>query len=303
MSLEETAEDIRTMRIRGAGRIARAAAAALRDVASDSPASSPDELRAEFDRAFDLLASTRPTAVSLINGLRNVKAKSRWDGDLEDMRMSIRKAAEEFIQRSELALETIGTYGSRRIKEGSTILTHCNSHAALACILQAHRDGKRVKVFSRESRPRYQGHITSRELAKEGVDVTLIVDSAGWSFMKDVDLIFVGADTITSDGRVINKIGTAPLAILAHHASVPFMVCAESYKFSPDTLTGNVVEIEYRDPGEVADRNDFPGINILNPAFDITPAEYVTSIITELGIISPHAAYDIIVKEFPEQDG
>ena len=288
----EIAEGIKSMEIRGAGRIARVAALALKYFAEDFSGTEEDFLK-EIERVKEYLISTRPTAVSLKNAVYFVINRMRGE-NLEELRKSVIRSAEEFIKRSKEALEIIGKYGSGRIPEEATILTHCNSSAALATIIQAHRDGKRIKVFNTETRPWFQGHITAKTLSKEGIDVTMIVDSAVRYFMREVDIVVVGADTIASNGAVINKIGTSQIALAAHEARVPFIVCAETYKFSPETVIGKLVKIEERDPREIADPKDFPGVKFRNPVFDATPPEYVDAIVTEIGVISPYLAYEII---------
>jgi len=288
----EIAEGIKSMEIRGAGRIARAAALALKYFAEDFSGTEEDFLK-EIERVKEYLISTRPTAVSLKNAVYFVINRMRGE-NLEELRKSVIRSAEEFIKRSKEALKIIGKYGSGRIPEEATILTHCNSSAALATIIQAHRDGKRIKVFNTETRPWFQGHITAKTLSKEGIDVTMIVDSAVRYFMREVDIVVVGADTIASNGAVINKIGTSQIALAAHEARVPFIVCAETYKFSPETVIGKLVKIEERDPREIADPKDFPGVKFRNPVFDATPPEYVDAIVTEIGVISPYLAYEII---------
>ncbi|MCD6369886.1 MAG: ribose 1,5-bisphosphate isomerase [Thermoplasmata archaeon] len=288
----EIAEGIKSMEIRGAGRIARVAALALKYFAEDFSGTEEDFLK-EIERVKEYLISTRPTAVSLKNAVYFVINRMRGE-NLEELRKSVIRSAEEFIKRSKEALKIIGKYGSGRIPEEATILTHCNSSAALATIIQAHRDGKRIKVFNTETRPWFQGHITAKTLAKEGIDVTMIVDSAVRYFMREVDIVVVGADTIASNGAVINKIGTSQIALAAHEARVPFIVCAETYKFSPETVIGKLVKIEERDPREIADPKDFPEVKFRNPVFDATPPEYVDAIVTEIGVISPYLAYEII---------
>ena len=133
------------------------------------------------------------------------------------------------------------------------------------------------------------------------MDVTLIVDSAARYFMKNVDLVLVGADTVTSNGVVINKIGTSTISLIAHEARVPFIVLAESYKFSRETLSGALVEIEEREPSEIINPEKLKNVKIRNPVFDATPPSYVDTIITEFGAISPYMAYRII-KEYVEGD-
>ncbi len=290
--VKEIGEGIRNMEIRGAGRIARAAAEAFKHYAQDFSGSA-EEFRKGIEEVEAYLLSTRPTAVSLRNAVYYV-VKRASGSTVEEMKENVIRSADKFIENSYEAVKRIGKFGAARIRDGSTILTHCNSSAALAPIIQAHRDGKEIKVFNTETRPWMQGHITSRTLAKEGVDVTMIVDSAVRYFMRDIDLVIVGADTIASNGAVINKIGTSQIALIAHEARVPFLVAAETYKFSPETVIGKLVEIEERPAEEIANPQDFPGVKFRNPVFDATPPEYIDAIITERGLISPYLAYQII---------
>jgi ribose 1,5-bisphosphate isomerase len=282
------------MEIRGAGKIAKAAALALKELALNYDKDDINVLKDELRKASETLLSTRPTAISLENAincvLRDIEASLR----IEDLRENIARNADIFIENADKALDTIGEIGARRIKDGDVILTHCNSSAALAVILHAHSDGKKINVYATESRPKKQGYITVRKLADEGISVTLIVDSAVRYIMQEIDIVIVGADTIASNGAVINKIGTSQIALCAHEARVPVMICAETYKFSKETMTGELVKIEERDEHEVVDPAEFPGVKIFNPVFDATPAEYIDVIVTERGVISPYAAYEII---------
>ncbi len=298
--VEETAGKISGMEIRGAGKIAREAAKALKVCAEKSRAGDVEGFMAELEKAGELLVSARPSAVSLPNAVRFVlrRAKNVDTRDVEELRRATMETADAFIKASEKAVERIGEIGARRILDGDVIMTHCNSSAALSIVKTAWRQGKKIKVISTESRPRYQGLITVRELAEEGVPVTLIVDSAVRSFMKDTDKVIVGADSIASNGALVNKIGTSQLALIANEARVLFFVAAESYKFHPDTLVGGLVEIEERDAKEVAEPKEFKGVEIRNPAFDVTPPEYIDLIITEKGVIPPQAAFAVIMEEF-----
>ncbi len=298
--VKEIAKDIKTMRTRGAGRIARAAAKAFRITASSTRAKNKSEFMKELDSVSKLLLSTRPTAVSLPNSISFIirKPELRETEDVKSMKRIVSSRAREFIKMSNSAVKQIGEVGARRISDGDVIVTHCNSSCALSVIKTAHKQGKKIKVIATESRPRLQGLITVRDLSKTGIPVTLIVDSAARYFMKDVDKVIVGADSIAANGAIVNKIGTAPLALAAHEARVSFLVAAESYKFDRETTTGELIEIEYRDSGEIINPKKVPGVKILNPAFDFTPPEYVDAIITERGIIPPQAAYTVLQSMF-----
>ncbi len=288
--VENAAKKIEDMEVRGAARIAMFAAETLKKYAEMVDRNFDDEMR----KASERLMNTRPTAVSLFNAINYVMS---YSGDSEEeKKMSLIRRAEEFIFWVDTAREKIGRIGAKRIMDGSTIMTHCNSSAALSIIKQAFDDGKDVRVIATESRPRHQGHLTARELADHGIEVTLIVDSAVRYFMKEVDIVVVGADTITVNGALINKIGTSQIAITAKEARVPFMVAAETYKFSPKTLLGELVVIEERDPEEVirGELLNHPKVKVRNPAFDVTPRDYIDLIITEIGAIPPEMAYIVI---------
>ena len=286
LNLQNIAEKIESMEIRGAAKIARAAAYALKEEAVKGEG----ELDERINEAVEKLRNTRPTAVSLQNALRSVTMNK--DSDFTaDM---IKERADTFIEKSHSAGEKITEYGGKRISDGNTILTHCNSSMALGAIKYAWDMGKEIKVIATESRPKKQGYITVRELAEYGIPVTLIVDSAVRYKMTDVDHVYVGADTIASNGAVINKIGTSQVALCAHEARVPVTVCAETYKFSRETAFGNLVKIEERSPEEIVDPEEFSGVKISNPVFDATPADYVDCVVTEEGVISPSESYRVI---------
>jgi len=287
--ITRTHRKIKSMEIRGAAKIGRRAAAALKAY----------EFIKGLEEAGQILIDARPSAVSLPNAVKFVLRRVRDSNlELDALKELAEKAADTFIENSRSAVETIGMIGANRISDGDTIMTHCNSSVALSVIKTAFGQGKDIKVIASEARPWYQGRITVKQLAKEGIPVTLIVDSAVRSFMKGVDKVIVGADSIAANGAVINKIGTSQIALAAHEARTLFFVAAETYKFHPDTLVGELVEIEERDKKEVANPEEFKGVDIRNPAFDITPPDYIDLIITEKGVIPPQAAIMIIKEEF-----
>ena len=305
LEVRRIANDIQTMRIRGAGRIARAAARALKITAKATKARTPAEFIKELDRVSKLLLGTRPTAVSLPNAIRFVtlRPKLAKDVDLRTLRRMVVSRADEFIRTSRDAVKRIGEIGARRISDGDVIMTHCNSNCALSIIKTAFKQGKHIEVYVTESRPMDQGLISTRQLLKVDVPTTLIVDSAVRHFIRDIDKVIVGADSIAANGAVINKIGTSQLALAAHEARVLFFVAAESYKFHPGTLVGRLVEIEEREPNEIVNPKRFPGVRIRNPVFDVTPPDYIDLIITERGIVPPSAAYTLLQEQFEWRPG
>ena len=252
-----------------------------------------------FAEAADYLATSRPTAVNLfwaIDRLRGVGA--------DDPARLLEEA--QAIHHEDVAMcRAIGEHGAGLIKQGSTVLTHCNAGAlatsgigtATAPMYVAHERGVSFSVFSDETRPLNQGaRLTSWELAKAGIDVTLQADSAAAQLMQKggVNLVITGADRIAANGDAANKIGTYMLAVLAKHHGVPFYVAAPSSTFDFDSATGDAIPIEQRDPTEVT--GDYEGtddaaiaacLSISNPAFDVTPAGLIKGLITERGIIEP----------------
>jgi ribose 1,5-bisphosphate isomerase len=295
--LTETAEKIKNMEIRGAGKIARAAANALKEEAKSIESKDLNDFNRRMKNAYDLIYCTRPTAVSLPNALRatmHYKANT-----VEEARQAIIHNADTFIINSEEAVKKIGEIGARRIEDGDTLMTHCNSTAAFSIFQTAFEQGKHINVIATETRPRNQGYVTIDVLQKVGIPTTLILDSAVRYTIKKkkVDLVVVGADAVTVNGALINKVGTSQVALAANEARVPFIVAAETYKFSPRTLLGDLVEIEERDPTEVLSlelQQKWPKLTVSNPAFDVTPHRYIDMIVTEIGAIPPEMALWII---------
>lgn len=303
--LIELADGIKTMRIRGAAEIGRAAAEGLAIYANSSTTSDPDAYMEGLGEAYLLLLNTRPTAVSLANALRYVRhrvAKAHKEGQGADaLREATVKASEEFRRSSMEAVKRISDFGAKRIRNGDLIMTHCNSSVAISILTEAKRQGKDFKVIANETRPRFQGRLTAKALAAAGIPVTLIIDSAARYFMPKVDKVVVGSDVVTSNGAVVNKIGTSQIALVAKEARVRVYVGAESYKFSPSTVLGELVEIEERPPEEVLPNEELSGmegVRIANPAFDVTPAEMIDAIITERGVIPPQAAILVLMEEY-----
>jgi len=302
MSADDVAERISSMEIRGAAEIARQAALALKEEARSYSGSDLEELRSRVERGRDALLASRPTAISLWNGVQYVFKDTSKAVTADEYRDKVSENADRFVKRSKNALRTIGRLGANRIRDGDRVLTHCNSKAAIAVMAAAWEQGKRFEVFATESRPWRQGVLTANDLSELGIPVTMIIDSAVRYVMKDLDLVLVGADTIASNGAVINKIGTSQVALAAHEARVPFTVCAETFKFSPRTIYGELVKIEERDATEVVKEGEVPPqVKVFNPVFDATPPEYIDSIVTEIGVIPPYAAYQVIIKELGQE--
>jgi ribose 1,5-bisphosphate isomerase len=300
--VEDTAEDIAEMEIRGAATIADAAAEALEAQAQASEADAPAAFREDMRAAARRLRETRPTAVSLPNALRYV-LQSMEGTTVPDLRASTVEAAESFRAQLERAQDDLGEIGANRLRDGDTIMTHCHSTDALACVRAALDDGKEIDAIVKETRPRKQGHITAEQLREWDVPVTLVVDNAARRYLDDVDHVLVGADSIAADGSVINKIGTSGLAVNARERGTPIMVAAQTLKLHPDTLTGHTVEIEMRDETEVLTdeaRADIGDVTVENPAFDVTPPRYVDAIVTERGQFPPESIVTLMRELYGE---
>lgn len=290
----EISRKIKTMEIRGALDIAIASASAMKEAALESPDS---ELLSNLKSAGEKLKSARPTAVSLPNSVNYIIHLAEIN---KNDKIKLSAEIEKFIKKQENSLKKIADFGSHLIENNDTILTHCNSDTVVEILKKAWGDGKKFKVVCTETRPRKQGYITARALSQHGIPTTLIIDSAVHLMMKKlkVDKVIVGADTVCSDGDVINKIGTSQIAICAKEMNIQFIVATQSIKFSPESVSGNLITIEERETSEIVDESELPNVKIINPAFDITDASYVDVIVTEFGVIPPQAAYGLLKEKF-----
>ena len=297
----EVASAIKEMKMRGAPLLGAAAAYGLALSAFHSTAVNREDLMGEIEESAEMLRKTRPTAVNLFWAVDRVMEKARRaTGDAGTVAKVIVAEAREIADEDVEANHKIGEHGSELIQQGDVILTHCNAGSlatvdygtALGVIRAAWEQGKRVKVFSTETRPKMQGsRLTTYELGRDGIPVTLITDNmVGYVMSRNlVDKVIVGADRIIRDA-VINKIGTYTIAILAHEHGIPFYVAAPTSTFDCSSSVSEVT-IEQRDPKEVThimSRRVAPrNVKTLNPAFDVTPMKYVTAIICEVGVLSP----------------
>ncbi|MFB0506908.1 MAG: S-methyl-5-thioribose-1-phosphate isomerase [Thermodesulfobacteriota bacterium] len=298
---EEVAEAIRNMTIRGAPAIGVAAAMGIALGVMRLRVKNPHQFKEEFERICGMMMETRPTAANLSWAVQRMKGVvgRHEGGGLDDLKRSLKSEAMAIREADIEVNRRMGDNGKRYIRNGSAILTHCNAGAlatagygtALGVIRAAHEEGKDLEVFVCETRPQLQGaRLTAWELGKEGIPVTLITDGmSGYLMSKGmIHLVIVGADRISANGDVANKIGTYSIALLAKAHGIPFYVAAPLSTFDLSLDRGDEIPIEQRDSREVThpfDRQIAPeGVRVLNPAFDVTPHEYVTAIITERGI-------------------
>lgn len=302
-SLDDVREAIRTLAVRGAPAIGIAAAMGL----VTSLAELGGAVRAAFDRALEThattLVATRPTAVNLawaVGRLRTCAA--RTPGTPAAVLAALRDEATAILEEDRAMCDAIGAHGLAFVGDGARILTHCNAGAlatggigtALAPAYAAHRAGRRVSVAACETRPLLQGsRLTAWELQRAGIAVRVITDGMAASLMRagEVDVVLVGADRIAANGDVANKVGTYAHAVAARHHGVPFVVCAPSSTVDPATAGGSAIVVEQRDASEVTALGGVAiaprGVDAWNPAFDVTPAELVTAIVTDRGVFRP----------------
>jgi methylthioribose-1-phosphate isomerase len=298
-TVDQMAEAIKNLRVRGAPLLGAAAGFGMALAVYNSKAKNRQKFLAELETAGTVIKCQRPTAVNLFWGVDRVlnKAKSAA-GSVEELKAVVILEAQKIADEDAAQNHAIGKNGSVLIKDGDTILTHCNAGelatveygTALGVVRAAWEEGKRIKVIADETRPLLQGaRLTTYELKQQGIPVTLITDNmAGYVMNKGlVDLVIVGADRIVQDA-VFNKIGTYSVAVLAHEHKIPFYVAAPKSTFDL-TRKAAEVEIEERKPEEVTHIGSVQiapnGVAVMNPSFDSTPLKYVTAIITESRVI------------------
>ena len=295
-----TAERIRRLEVQGARNVAIAAIKALESLAKETKAKKRENFMKELSEAKATLFATRETEPLMRNAVRWVISQvedsdERNVGELVNL---VTSSSRNFQKSLEASKERIAEIGDKRVRDGSVILTHCHSSTVTYMLSKALKEGKKFEVIITETRPAFQGRITAKEMLALGVKTTFIVDSAARSFMKNVDLVVVGADAITSEGNVVNKIGTGTIALLAREARKPFYVVSELLKFDPATLYGEYEKIEERSRDEVW--KDAPAeLNVRNPAFDVTPRDLIHGVICEEGIVSPHSVAEVVRRAYP----
>jgi ribose 1,5-bisphosphate isomerase len=299
--LIQVAKKIKDLEIQGARNVAKAAIRSMKDVILNSSASESDLLFKELLRAKNILFDTRPTEPAMRNGIRAVlyETKEAKGGVAATKKIAL-NACDKMLTFFEDAVLKIHEIGARKIVSGMQIMTHCHSSTVTGILRKAHEQGKDIHVICTETRPRYQGHRTARELVEAGIKVTLVVDSAMRYMMKHlaVDIALIGADAITSEGTIINKIGTRLFALAADERDVPFYCAADTFKFSPETSLGFLEDIEKRDPQEIW--SDAPsGLHIENPAFETVPRRYIDGLITEVGVFPPSSIAHQLLQLHP----
>ena len=297
----QVADAIRTLVVRGAPAIGVSGAFGLALAALQSNAKEKDQLIQDLETAKKILFETRPTAVNLAWGLEKIMKITKTGKNVDEIRRSVIETAKQMAEDDVQINMSIGKNGSELFNDSDTIMTHCNAGAlatvgygtALGVIRATKESGKNIKVIATETRPIQQGsRLTAFELKHDGIDVSLIPDTAvGYTMANGlVNGVIVGADRILQTGHVFNKIGTYQVATMAKQHNIPFYVAAPLSTFDLESRPDDVI-IEQRKASEVTgigDKKTAPdGINVINPAFDMTPPELISGIITENGIAKP----------------
>jgi methylthioribose-1-phosphate isomerase len=287
------------MKVRGAPAIGVAAAYGIALGAAGIKTAKKDEFLAQLNKVMQALAESRPTAVNLFRAIDRMK-KAVEGGGVADIKKSLIHEAKRIHQEEIAATEKLSRLGAELIGDGSAVLTHCNTGplatagygTAFGVIKAAKEQGKKVNVFATETRPLLQGaRLTTWELMREGIPVTLITDSMAGYFMKrgEIDCVIVGADRIAGSGHTANKVGTYTLAVLANAHGIAFYVAAPTTTVDLSLTSGYQIPIEERSPEEVTHIRGIPiapeGVRAANPAFDVTPPAFITAIITDRGIV------------------
>ena len=303
-SYEEVAEGIRDMAIRGAPAIGAAAAFGMALAARQSRAEDCERLLSDLGTAAEALRAARPTAVNLSWAVSRMLKLAKSETSPADIRAALQRGAQALADEDVEINKRLGAHGATLIQDGDTILHHCNTGAlatvdygtALGVIRTAHEQGKQIHVLVDETRPRLQGaRLTTWELKQLDIPFTLIADNAAGHFMRtgQVDIVLVGADRVAANGDVANKIGTYKLALAAQDNGVPFYPCVPTSTIDLSLSSGDDIPIEERPAEEIIQvtyrgQPIAPeGIDVANPAFDVTPFRYVSGIVTENGIAYP----------------
>jgi ribose 1,5-bisphosphate isomerase len=287
--VNDIVQRIKAVEIQGANDIAEAGVRALKYVAEKSPATNRKAFMEELVQAGEKLKESRPTEPAMRNAVDSIiNSTERYElKSIDNVRRYAVRQAERFLKELAEVVEIISGVGAEEIRNGDVIVTHCHSEHVVAILKKAKEKRKQFRVIVTETRPLKQGLMTAKELSEAGIDTTYIIDSAAATVMKQATKMIVGADAILADGSVVNKIGTYAMALLAKQFQTPVFVATETLKFDPVTIMGAAEPIEQRLPDEIVDPQEIKKARILNPAYDVTPAELIDALITEKGIMRP----------------
>lgn len=298
-SFKQILADIKSLKIQGAQNVAVAAVKSLNSLVQEKKPSNVNELKKILGLGKKALFATRPTEPMMRNSL-NFVLRDLPDNNLVEAMVQLQHNINDCLKFFYEADEKIVDFGSHKIRNGMVVFTHCHSSTVIKILKKAKSEGKNFIVHNTETRPRFQGRQTALDLAKAGIKVVHFVDSAARLALKKADLVLIGADAITTEGKVINKIGSELIAEVAERYDAPLYVCANSWKFDPKTIFGYEEEIEARSSEEVwPNMSKTKNIKINNFAFEKVNPDLVTGVITELGVFRPYILIEELKKRYP----
>ena len=277
MELEETVKKIRNLEIQGATSVAISGVKAIKKIYDDGGS------QEELEKAAEKIKDARPTEPALFNALEYVLTSKKF---------------EEALHHFENAQEKISELGKKTIEDAEEVYTHCHS-STVVNILEAGYKEHKFAINNTETRPVFQGRKTARELSKRGVQVDHFVDSAARFALEQSDYMLIGADAVNVSGDVYNKIGSRMIAEAANNLGVPVYACTDSWKYHDETERGETVKIEERNPREVWEEPP-ENVRVRNPAFERVPADLITGIITEIGVLKPEEFSEKVDQDYPQ---
>ena len=297
MNFTKILHDIKDIKIQGAEQIALAGIRALQETLHKSKTSSSYALLTELQHDISLLIKSRPTEPCLRNTLKFI-IHDLPSTNLKELKESLHQHFLEVIKHFDFSQKIITEIGCQKIKNNHLLFTHCHSSTVANILIAAKKEGKSFIVHNTETRPLLQGRIMAQQLAQHGIKVIHYIDSAARFALKNADLMLIGCDAITSEGKVINKIGSEMFCEMAYKYDVPIYVCTNSWKFDPETIYGVEEDIEERNFREVW--KDKPkNVTIVNPAFEKINPDLISGIISELGVYKPNIFVEEVKLNYP----
>jgi len=290
-------KEIRALKIQGASQVRKAVVLAIKHSIEKSKAKSAEAFRRELKKNMLALANARPTEPETRTALRIILKASMKRKKLKELKQEIVDECVEYEENRKNAMHKIAHIGAKKLSVKHTVFTHCHSHTVEGILIEMHRQKTLKHVYLTETRPRWQGRITAKNLRSAGIKCTMIVDSASRAFIGKADVFLTGCDAILGNGAIVNKIGTSMISLAAKKLRVPHYVATSSYSFDPATFFGAEEKIEERPEKEIWDKKP-KGLEIRNPAFDITEPELVTGIICEKKVFTPKKFVSHMVKGY-----
>lgn len=295
--LNQIVKDIKALKIQGAENISKEAAKCIKSLVLTSKSESKKDFLKEVNTAIKQLTLSRPTEPCLRNTLNFISLSLNPALDLRQLKEEIISSAQKVLKHFMDTDKAIFEIGSKKIKNGTIVFTHCHSSTVMGILKSAKNQKKNFTVNNTETRPRFQGRITAKELASVGIKVNHFIDSSARIALKKADIMLIGCDAITPD-RIINKIGSELFSEVAKDHDVPIYICTNSWKFDPKTIFGIEEKIEERDTREVWDSPP-KNVKIFNPAFEKIDYDLITGIISELGIYPPEVFIEEVKSKYP----